>query len=76
MKDRISAAKADKGALRDALRREIYEDELFDVVGDGRPGKLNESISWVCPYCGATVPINSYEGGPKHMTKCPNNPYK
>ena len=30
----------------------------------------------VCPFCGATVIIRQFQDGPKHMTKCPNNPYK
>ena len=37
---------------------------------------IKEGFAKVCPFCGATIMIYQFEDGPKHMTKCPNNPYK
>ena len=31
---------------------------------------------WDCPFCGAHIILYQFEDGPKHVTKCPNNPYK
>ncbi len=66
--------------MKKALRKEINEDDLDAIVGgnDDKPKKKKdkEGIPWRCPYCGAVLTLYQFEDGPKHMTKCPNNPYK
>ena len=78
MKKITPAGKADIEALRETLRREISEEELSYVVGgnDDLKPKDKTNIPWVCPFCGATIILRQFEDGPKHLTKCPENPYK
>ena len=80
MKKIAPARKADMEALRETLRREISEEEQALVVGGNddikKTKKLDPPVPWECPFCGATIMIRYYGDGPKHMTKCPNNPYK
>lgn len=74
---KVPTSKEDMAELRKSLKSEIGDDDLDNVVGgnDDVKGK-NEGTPWVCPFCGATVIIRQFQDGPKHMTKCPNNPYK
>lgn len=62
-----------------AARAEISDADLDTVVGgnDDVKGKgKKQGTPWVCPGCGATIMIYQFQDGPKHMTKCPGNPYK
>jgi hypothetical protein len=63
--------------MKKLLRREISDSDLESVVGgnDDRPTRPDPQ-PWICPFCGATIMVRNFEDGPKHMTKCPNNPYK
>jgi hypothetical protein len=67
-------------AMKKLLRTPISDDEASMVSGGNdspeMKGKLNPPISWTCHFCGATMLLRSIQDGPKHMTKCPNNPYK
>ena len=73
-------SQAEWDEMKKMLRSEILDDDLDAVVGgnDDKPKKKKskEGTPWNCPFCGATVMIYQFEDGPKHMTKCPNNPYK
>jgi len=64
--------------MKKLLRREISDSDLESVVGgnDDKPRELDTPVPWICPFCGATVMVSNFYDGPKHMTKCPNNPYK
>ena len=65
--------------MKKALRSEISDDELNAVVGGNDDPNMkgkNKGTPWVCPGCGATIMIRQFQDGPKHMTKCPGNPYK
>jgi hypothetical protein len=63
-----------------SLRSSISDDDLDFVTGgnDDKPKntKSKEGIPFTCPFCGAQLVLYQFEDGPKHMTKCPNNPYK
>ena len=71
------ASQAEWDEMKKLLRSEISDDQLDDIVGgnDDVKGK-QPPTPWICPFCGATVMIRQFQDGPKHMTKCPNNPYK
>ena len=60
--------------------RAIPDDELENIVGGNddknKKKKNKEGIPYTCPFCGAQLMIYQFEDGPKHMTKCPANPYK
>ncbi len=72
--------KAEYEEMLKGLRKEVSMDDLNAVVGgnDDKPKnkKLDNPLPWKCPFCGATVMIRQFEDGPKHVVKCPNNPYK
>lgn len=74
---KFPTSKEEMEELRKTLREEISDDEVGSIVGgnDDVKGK-NNPIPWVCPGCGATIMIRQFQDGPKHMTKCPGNPYK
>lgn len=74
---KFPANQAEWDEMKKALRSEISDDDLDNVVGgnDDVKGK-NQGTPWVCPGCGATIIIRQFQDGPKHMTKCPGNPYK
>ena len=64
-------------ALKAMLRSEISDADLESVVGgndDKNKGKVR--VQWICPACGATIMLSSIQDAAKHMTKCPNNPFK
>lgn len=73
-------SKEEYEAMKKTLRSEISMDELDDVVGGNddknKKKKVKEGIPFTCPFCGAALILYQFEDGPKHMTKCPNNPYK
>lgn len=74
---KIPTSKEEMDELRKSLRQEISDDQLDSVSGgnDDVKGK-GEPVPWTCPFCGAVVMIRQFQDGPKHMTKCPGNPYK
>lgn len=74
---KFPTSQAEWNEMKKALRTEIGDEDLDSVVGgnDDVKGK-NEGTPWVCPGCGATIMIRQFQDGPKHMTKCPGNPYK
>lgn len=80
MEFKAPTSKEEMEAMRKMLRKEISDDDLDAVAGgnDDKPkGKKDkEGLPYTCPFCGATIMIYQFEDGPKHMTKCPNNPYK
>ena len=66
----------------DALRKkllveEISDDDLDNVAGgnDDEKGK-GTTFQWTCFFCGQTMTCKSDQDTCKHMTKCPNNPWK
>ena len=65
-------------ALKTMLRSEISDADLESVVGgnDDKKDKNKNRVQWTCPACGATLLIGSILDAAKHMTKCPNNPFK
>ena len=77
---KVPTSKEEMAELRRSLRQAISDEDLNAVVGgnDDKPKhrKSKEGIPWTCPFCGATVMVYQFEDGPKHVTKCPNNPYK
>lgn len=77
MEFKVPTCKEDMEELRKMLRQEISDDNLDMVAGgnDDVKGK-QQPTPWTCPFCGAVVMIRQFQDGPKHMTKCPNNPYK
>jgi len=80
MEFKVPTSKAEYDEMVKNLRAPISDEELDAVVGgnDDKPkGKKNkEGTPVTCPFCGATIMIYQFEDGPKHMTKCPNNPFK
>ena len=77
-KFKVPTSKEEMDELRESLRSEISEDQLDDVVGgnDNPNLKGHSDIVWTCPFCGAVVKCKKMQDAAKHMTKCPNNPYK
>ena len=77
MEFKFPTSQAEMDELRKSLVQEVSDDELDDVAGgnDDVKGK-NKGTPWVCPGCGKTIMIVQFQDGPKHMTKCPGNPYK
>ena len=77
---KFPTSQAEYEAMKKVLRSEINEDDLDAVVGgnDDKPKKKKDKQGTpvTCPFCGSTIMIYQFEDGPKHMTKCPNNPYK
>lgn len=65
-------------ALKTMLRSEISDADLESVVGgnDDKKDKNKNRVQWTCPACGAMLLIGSILDAAKHMTKCPNNPFK
>ena len=59
-----------------AARAEISEDDLGSIVGGNDDLKDKIDMMWTCPFCGATIKCKFVMDAAKHMTKCPNNPYK
>ena len=74
---KVPTSKAEMDELRKSLRQEISEDNLDAIAGgnDDIKGK-GDPTPWTCAFCGATVMCYQMQDAAKHMTKCPNNPYK
>lgn len=68
--------KAEMEALRKTLVEEISDDELDAVAGGNDDLKEKINMEWTCPFCGEVVKCKLVQDAAKHMTKCPNNPYK
>ena len=77
---KVHTSKEQYEEMKKMLRTEIGDEELDGVVGGNdspkMKGKFDPPINWTCHYCGATMLLRNVQDGPKHMTKCPNNPYK
>ena len=75
---KIPTSKEEMDELRNRFRQEITEDDLDDVVGgnDDRNKSRDGFDSWICPFCNTIVKCRDALDATKHMTKCPNNPYK
>jgi len=73
---KIPASKNEMEDLRKSLKQEISDDELENVVGGNDDLKGKGTVPWDCPFCGAHLEIKKAQDAAKHMTKCPNNPYK
>ncbi len=73
-------SKEEYEAMNKLLRSEINDEDLDAIVGgnDDKPKNKKDKVSipFTCPFCGAQLILHQFEDGPKHMTKCPNNPYK
>ena len=69
-------SKEEMDALRKMLREEIDENELDSVTGGNDNLKGKAQIPWTCHFCGATIMCRAIQDAAKHMTKCPNNPFK
>ena len=73
-------SQAEWDEMKKCLRSAITDEDLDKVVGgnDDKPKKKKnkEGLPFTCPFCGAQLIIYQFEDGPKHMTKCPGNPYK
>jgi hypothetical protein len=77
---KFPTSQEDMNELRKMMRQEVSEEELDAVTGGNddpkMKGKFDPPVPWVCPGCGATIMVRQFMDGPKHMTKCPGNPYK
>lgn len=73
---KVPTSKEEMDELRKSLRLEIGDDDLDEVVGGNDTLKGKAKIPWTCHYCGATIMCKAVQDAAKHMTKCPNNPYK
>lgn len=73
---KIPTSKEDMAELRKTLRQEIADDDLNMVAGGNDDIKGKSTTIWTCPFCGAAVQCRQMQDAAKHMTKCPNNPYK
>ncbi len=65
--------------MKKVLRTQISDDDADAIVGGNDDPNMKgkqQPTPWVCPGCGATIMIRKFQDGPKHMTKCPGNPYK
>ena len=73
---KVPTSKEEMDELRKTLRLEIGDDDLDAVVGGNDDIKGKSTTIWNCPFCGAAVKCKKMQDAAKHMTKCPNNPYK
>ena len=73
---KIPTSKEEMEELRKSLRQEISDDDLDQIVGGNDDLKGKTTIPWTCHFCGATIMCKALQDAAKHMTKCPNNPYK
>ena len=79
MEFKFPTNQAEMDALRKGLVQELSDDDLGAVAGgndDAKGKNKNNGINWVCPACGGTFVLYSAQDGPKHIVKCPKNPYK
>lgn len=73
---KVPTSKEEMEELRKTLREEISDEALDNIVGGNDDLKGKSTIIWTCPFCGAAVKCKQMQDAAKHMTKCPNNPYK
>ena len=75
---KFPTSQAEWNEMKKSLRSEISDAamNLPMMPGVYKMKNKNEGTPWVCPGCGATIIIRQFQDGPKHMTKCPGNPYK
>lgn len=76
MEIKMPTNKEEMEALRKSLVEEISDDDLETVAGGNDSLKTNGTFVWTCSFCGASVNCKKAQDAAKHMTKCPNNPYK
>ena len=76
MEVNVPKTKEEMEALRKTLVQEISDDDLDAVAGGNDDLKEKINMEWTCPFCGAVVKCKMVQDAAKHMTKCPNNPYK
>ncbi len=69
-------SQAEYDEMKKLLRSQISDDQLDDVVGGNDDLKGKTKIPWTRPFCGATIMCKAIQDAAKHMTKCPNNPFK
>lgn len=69
-------SQAEYDEMKKLLRSQISDDQLDDVVGGNDDLKGKAKIPWTCHFCGATIMCKAVQDAAKHMTKCPNNPFK
>ena len=74
---KAQTSKEEYEEMKKLLRSEIADTDLDAIVGgnDDLKGK-SSGVPWDCPFCGAHMVIKKAQDAAKHMTKCPNNPYK
>ena len=73
---KIPTSKSEMDEIRKSLRMAISLDDLDNVTGGNDDLKGKVSVPWDCPFCGAHLILTCAQDAAKHMTKCPNNPYK
>lgn len=73
---KIPTSREEMEALRKSLVQEISDDDLDMVAGGNDDVKGKNSFEWTCFFCKQTIKCKSNQDTAKHMTKCPNNPYK
>lgn len=73
---KFPTSKAEMEEMRKSLVAEISDDELEAVAGGNDDIKGKGAIPWTCPGCGQLIMLKQYQDGPKHIVKCPGNPYK
>ena len=76
MEVNVPKTKEEMEALRKTLVQEISDDDLDAVAGGNDDLKEKIDMEWTCPFCGTVVKCKLVQDAAKHMTKCPNNPYK
>ena len=73
---KVPTNQAEYDEMKKLLRSQITDEELDGVVGGNDDLKKKQSVPFTCPFCGAQMMIKAAQDAAKHMTKCPNNPYK
>ncbi len=73
---KVPTSRAEYEEMKKMIRAEISDDELDNVIGGNDDLKDKIDMVWTCPFCGAVVKCKFVQDAAKHMTKCPNNPYK
>ena len=73
---KVPTSAEEMDALRKSLVEEMSDDELDMVAGGNDDLKGKGTFTWKCSFCGTVVTCSQMQDAAKHMTKCPNNPYK
>ncbi len=76
MEIKFPTTQEEMDALRKTLVQEIDDDDLDAVAGGNDDLKGKTAMVWTCPQCGTVVKCKQMQDAAKHMTKCPNNPFK